>query len=262
MTYKDLLSKIAFKILNITKNTNEESLIRDNFYESIIAGLIKNMPRRTSTPIASLWPQSSSFYDVANSHMMRAEIEFSEHLISDLCARQVPGDIVEFGVFQGDWIEHLYVSLEKNESQKKIYGFDSFEGLPRPDAANDLDCWVEGQYSADYKSVYDKLKCEIRPRLILVPGWFNISVKSQLAINIETICYCRIDCDLYESAKSALEFLTDRLANNAIIIFDDWTHDENKGETKAFIEWAPRSRLQFEFLAHNSIGHLYLRVRR
>lgn len=257
---RSVISKVALKLITIILGIDESSLIRGIIYESKMSHLIANMPRRSNVPLTSIWPDSSFFYDAANNYMMQAELNFVNKLIEDISIRNIPGDVVEFGVYDGGWIEHLYASLENCSLDKKIFGFDSFQGLPRPNPADDLDCWVEGQYCVDYKTVYEKLHCEHRSRIVLIPGWFSDSITSTLASNIKHICYCRIDCDLYESAKVVLDFITDKLVNNSVLVFDEWTHDDKKGETKAFIEWAPKSGLQFEFLAHNSLGHLYLRV--
>lgn len=260
MIMRQVISKVALKLLSMTMSINELALIRRNMYENTISNLVANMPHRSNVPLTSIWPDSSFFYDAANNYMMQAELNFVDKLIEDIGIRNIPGDVVEFGVYDGGWIEHLYASLENYSLDKRIFGFDSFQGLPRPNPADDLDCWVEGQYCVDYKTVYEKLRCGDRQQIVLIPGWFKDSITSAIASQIHQICYCRIDCDLYESAKVALDFVTNKLVNNSILVFDEWSHDENKGETKAFIEWAPKSGLHFEFLAHNSLGHLYLRV--
>jgi hypothetical protein len=44
----------------------------------------------------------------------------------------VYGDIYEFGIYGGKSLEYLLFELKKNNiSYNKIYGFDSFEGLPK-----------------------------------------------------------------------------------------------------------------------------------
>jgi len=71
----------------------------------------------------------------------------------------------------------------------------------------------------------------------------------------------RIDCDLYEPARDCLNYLTNRLADGAILVFDDWPHLLGYGEQLAFEEWRVQaSHLEFEFLFYNTIGHFYLRV--
>jgi len=49
-----------------------------------------------------------------------------------------------------------------------------------------------------------------------------------------------IDCDLYESAKTVLSFITPIVQEGTIIMFDDWYQfrgNPDKGEQRAFREW-------------------------
>ena len=183
-------------------------------------------------------------------------------LISDASFKDTPGAIVEFGVFEGKWLEQFAKALDSNSISREIWGFDSFQGLPKT-TEHDLDCWSEGQYAADYASVSKRLKCEQRPHIHLVKGWFSDSFKRPEVQSIEKIAFARVDCDLYEPAVECLDYLENRLVDGAILVFDDWTWNLDKGETKAFKEWVEKGcKLRFEFLCYNCNGHLYLRVRR
>ena len=51
-----------------------------------------------------------------------------------------------------------------------------------------------------------------------------------------------IDCDLYTSAKQALDFCAPLIKREAVVFFDDWTlgagdGDRELGEQRAFAEW-------------------------
>ena len=49
-----------------------------------------------------------------------------------------------------------------------------------------------------------------------------------------------VDCDLYESACSVLNFLSDLVRDGTVLIFDDWhvyRGNSLKGEQRAFNEW-------------------------
>jgi hypothetical protein len=172
----------------------------------------------------------------------------------------VSGAIVEFGVFEGRWLENLIeIALEISPSPD-VWGFDSFEGLPELTAA-DLDCWEAGQYAADYQSVRTRLKAHERPWLRLVKGWFKDTLPTPEVRRMGPVAYARVDCDLYEPAVEALDFLSTRLVDGAVLVFDDWTYDLDKGETRAFSEWIERvPHLKFEVLEANGIGSFYMKV--
>ena len=49
-----------------------------------------------------------------------------------------------------------------------------------------------------------------------------------------------VDCDLYSSTKSVLDFITSLVVEGSIIIFDDWfafKGNPNRGEQLACSEW-------------------------
>ena len=100
-----------------------------------------------------------------------------------------------------------------------------------------------------------------RPRLKLVKGFFEKSLHSAEALVAEKFSYVRIDCDIYLPALDCLRYLGPRLADGAILVFDDWPHIRGYGEQRAFEEWLPTvPNLEFEFLFYGAIGHFYTRV--
>lgn len=218
-------------------------------------------------PLAPLPGRSVTTFDLTSpfgrpiAHgLMAGEIDFVRSLMAELS--ETPGAIVEFGVFQGDWLERLEDIRRELGQAREIWGFDSFQGLPEPQADRDSDCWSHGQYAADLAEVAGRLKVSVRPHIKLIPGWFADSLKSPEAQALKEVAFARIDSDLYQSAVEVLNFLADRLADRAILVFDDWLADLDRGESRAFAEWLPQCGMQFDFLAYNDPGHLYLRARR
>lgn len=220
-----------------------------------VYGTAPNTFPATSWPLADIWGAQ------VNAKMVEVEEEFAGTLLAEIQASNVPGIIVEFGVFRGDWLLRLVRACERLGLQRQIVGFDSFEGLPAPSADNDLDCWAEGDYAASLEEVAERLDVTRRRNISLIKGWFSDSLKTDAAQAIRDIALARVDCDLYGACVECLDYLAGRLSDRSILVFDDWTFDLQKGETKAFREWVSRvPQYRFEFLCYNSIGHLYLRV--
>lgn len=121
---------------------------------------------------------------------------------------------------------------------RTIWGFDSFEGLPEPNAGLNPTCWTKGMYAAPYDAVAAWLRAVERPWLRLVKGWFSDTLPDEPARSIDKIAYARIDSDLYESRVDYLRFLEPRLAYGAVLVFDDWQFTNTHGEPRAFKEWA------------------------
>jgi len=193
--------------------------------------------------------------------MYEAEMMYARDLLHNNIAAGVTGAIVEFGVFEGRWLKTLIEAALESGSHPEVWGFDSFEGLPELTSA-DLDCWHAGQYAANYETVRAFLNADERPWVRLIKGWFKDTLPDAKAQSMGPVAYARIDCDLYQPAVESLEFLSTRLVDGAILVFDDWTYDLEKGETRAFSEWIERTpHLRFEFLEANGTGSFYLRVK-
>lgn len=213
---------------------------------------------KPQSELVSTFSVSTRFGQIINLAMMGAEREYCGHLLAELDRNNIEGDIVEFGVFDGGWLETIANFCEKLNSPRKLYGFDSFEGLPEG-TEHDLNCWEKGQFAADYEVVCARLKTKERPWINLRKGWFSDTLPKEHGL--DRIAYARIDCDLYSAAVECLEFLSARLVHGAILVFDDWTYNEDKGETKACYEWLVRNpKVSLEFLAANSIGHFYFKT--
>ena len=55
-----------------------------------------------------------------------------EAIADYLVGAQIPGDYVEFGVFQGTTFGHSLLVMAPALPDMRFFAFDSFEGLPQP----------------------------------------------------------------------------------------------------------------------------------
>jgi hypothetical protein len=211
--------------------------------------------------IASSWAEDSPWGIRVHNALVQPECEYAVELLKELHGRQVPGDIAEFGIFQGWWIGYLWQATEQLGMPRRVYGFDSFEGLSEPHPEHDPAFWKKGQYACSLEQVSRNVLAGQRPRIKLVKGFFEKSLRGPEAQLAGAFCYARIDCDIYEPALDCLRYLGNRLADGAILVFDDWPHVRGFGEQRAFEEWILTvPHLDFEFLFYGSIGHFYTRV--
>lgn len=168
---------------------------------------------------------------------------------------ETDGDYYEFGVFQG---MSLGRAIRANTSWKKktgrnfvhqFFGFDSFEGLPQFTNQDNLDgygVFQPGQFSdTSDDAVLAKIKQEglSAANVKLIPGFFSESLSADSTRRIlsdSRVAIAHIDCDLYSSATECLAFLDGRLADGAVLLFDDWYCYRGRpdcGVHKAFVEW-------------------------
>jgi hypothetical protein len=193
--------------------------------------------------------------------LLDVELKYVELLLENIREHNVPGALVEFGVYEGWWVNHLYEASERLSLHRKVIGYDSFQGLSKPDNDKDLEFWKEGQYAVDLEVVSRNVKKAKRPRIELIPGFFSESLVRDDALRIGAIAFARIDCDIYAPALECLNYLTSRLSHGSILVFDDWPHLLDFGECLAFREWLETvDQFEFELLFAGTYGHLYLRV--
>ena len=141
----------------------------------------------------------------------------------------VEGDVCEFGVAQG--AISAVLAHEIKNTNKNIWLFDSFEGLPEPSEKDILinDVLHLGSMQA-YKGMMsfpeDIVKARLSDihfppdRIRIVPGFIE---KTIYGPNLpKTVCFAYLDFDLYEPILIALNFLDTVLQPGGFIIIDDY----------------------------------------
>ncbi|MEQ1897404.1 MAG: class I SAM-dependent methyltransferase [Vicinamibacterales bacterium] len=153
------------------------------------------------------------------------------------------GDYLEFGVCFGYSLECMYAAADRHGlSQMRFFGFDSFEGLPDAARTDDGGYWSPRMFASDIRTTRRFLnKAGVDwNRVTLVKGWFSDSLNSDLMVrySMRKASVIMIDCDMYLSAKQALDFCGPLIRDEAVIIFDDWysggLDEKNLGEKRAF----------------------------
>lgn len=177
-------------------------------------------------------------------NMLKVAIEY-------VAASKLEGDYLEFGVYEGDtFVAAFHFAKNYNLKSMHFYAFDSFKGLPeiKGDDRKGFRQFTKGQYFCDinkFKKIISR-KGVNSNKVKIISGWYddvlNEATKKKIPLRKASVIF--IDCDLYQSAVSALNFITEYIQNGSIIIFDDWfcfRGDPNKGEQRAFREWLKKN---------------------
>lgn len=156
------------------------------------------------------------------------------------------GDYLEFGVYQGTAMLCMAEAVrELGLTEMRLFGFDSFEGLPPTADEEDSGVWKPGEFSSslDYTCAYLRHHGVDMSRLHLIKGWFSETLTEQMKAdyNIRSASVLMIDCDLYSSTCDALAFGMPLLREHGVVLFDDWhsrgLSEQNLGERRAFEEY-------------------------
>lgn len=165
----------------------------------------------------------------------------------------IVGDYLEFGVFKGTSLLCMHRILSKlHITSMRLFGFDSFEGLPDiTDAGDTVLHWHSGQFKSPYENTKKNLDDSGVDwnKVFLIKGWYSDTLTTALIKRhaIKNVSIIMVDCDLYSSAKQALDFCAPLIQKEAIIFFDDWESteklsDKNIGEKKAFEEFLKKNK--------------------
>ena len=159
------------------------------------------------------------------------------------------GIIIEFGVRWGQNLA-LFANLrgmfEPFNYNRKIVGFDTFEGFPKTSDRDNNglkagDYGVSENYETYLSKVLDYHESESPVAHIkkyeIIKGDAVFTLKKYLQEYPETIiALAYFDFDLYEPTKKCLELIRDHLTRGAVIGFDDLNTPDFKGETLALKE--------------------------
>jgi O-methyltransferase len=140
---------------------------------------------------------------------------------------QIPGDLIETGVWRGGACIFMRAALKAYEDQiRKIWVADSFEGLPRPDGRYQQD---EGDlhWTASHTLAVslDQVKANfsryglLDERVCFLKGWFKDTLPTA---PIEGLAILRLDGDMYSSTMDALVSLYPKLSRGGFAIIDDY----------------------------------------
>ena len=148
------------------------------------------------------------------------------------------GDVVEFGCYRGDTSVLMKRLLEKNNSEKILWLYDSFEGLPaktREDASVAGDQFKAGELLVTKREVIEKFKRNGLRLPKIKKGFFeNLNPAEDVP---EKISFAFLDGDLYTSIKTSLKLVEKRMEKGGIIIVHDYNNPELPGSSRAVDEW-------------------------
>jgi hypothetical protein len=167
----------------------------------------------------------------------RPTLDNTWDLTADVIARNVPGDLVETGVFAGAQPAVMARVCDVTRSTKRVHLFDSFVGIPMAGEhdGNFTDCVgvpppgkigaleTTGVSACSLAGVQANMRrWGIDPtRLRYYEGWFQNTVPPA-AGKIGPIALLRLDGDLYESTRVCLENLYPLLSPGGYCIIDDY----------------------------------------
>ncbi|WP_163804368.1 TylF/MycF/NovP-related O-methyltransferase [Mycolicibacterium anyangense] len=190
---------------------------------------ISNSLRRGANPFGSRkrelgldWPAE------ALTMIGMRRLESLQHCVETVLQENIPGDLVECGVWRGGASILMRAVLEIYGSDDRVVWLaDSFQGVPAPDTVN---FGMDRNLRLDrFRSIFEVSEQQVRANFAryglldgqvrFLPGWFKDTLPDA---PIEQIAVLRLDGDLYESTIQSLDALYPKLSTGGFCVIDDY----------------------------------------
>lgn len=187
----------------------------------------------------------------------------------------LPGDIVELGVYRGaslmSWANFLEIR-NMGDRQKQVFGFDNFKGFTELTAKDGKDSAQVDKVKGGFDSgvfeeilqeaiaIYDQDRfIPYKPRVVLVKGDIEETVPRFVEENPGLrISLLHFDCDLYLPTKIGLEYFWDLVVPGGVVLFDEYGIRPWEGESNAVDEFFAGKKVKIKRLdwAPNPAGYI------
>ena len=166
--------------------------------------------------------------------------------------KDVPGEIVECGVFKGASLVRFaaFRDLLSHAEAKRVIGFDMFGKFPDTNYEEDkakrqlfIDNAGDESISIEQlETVFEQKKLS---NYEFIKGDITKTVPEYVQAHPELkIALLNLDVDIYEPSVTILEHLFPRIANGGVLVLDDY--GVFPGETKAVDDYLAANNIQLE----------------
>jgi Macrocin-O-methyltransferase (TylF) len=164
--------------------------------------------------------------------------------------RNIEGDVVECGVASGRSLAIIASLVRSSGTERRIWGFDSWRGLPSLSSEDAGSVDGEGAFSS---ATVDEVRLRLElfgfdsmEGITLVEGDITQTLATAA---IDRIAFLHLDVDIYESYRSGLTILWPKVASGGIVALDEYADPAWPGATQAvdeFMATLPEGEAQLE----------------
>lgn len=157
--------------------------------------------------------------------------------LTQVLVTQVEGEVVELGCYRGLTSLKIARALKDAGSTKKLYLYDSFEGLPAKGKADQSPAGEQfkaGELPVTKAEVIKLFKKSGLSLPKVKKAWFKDLKPSDLP---DQIALAFLDGDFYESIMDSLKLVWPKLQSGAVVVVDDYQNQALPGAARAVDEW-------------------------
>ncbi|OBK22450.1 hypothetical protein A5635_21950 [Mycobacterium asiaticum] len=156
------------------------------------------------------------------------------------------GTFLEMGVCTGKTINFIAAL----NPEQRIWGFDSFQGLPDDWTRTDL-TFPRGSFQV----IAEGWMPPVLHNVSLVKGMFSDTLArfKEEVLKSDPIAFLHVDCDIYSSTKEVFDHLAENIVSGTVIVFDEFYNypEAEMHEFKAFQEFLDATGKRAVYLAYN-----------
>jgi O-methyltransferase len=222
-----LLTLINFQSCIVQKQYQKSDTRR--LYIDLMKGVVLNLYQIQTTDGYNVQDRINGIGWNPNAYTMLSlkQLNAIEFMYADIAKNNITGDLIECGVWRGGATIFMKALLQaNNDTIRKVWVSDSFEGCPKPDVTKypadaNSNWFTASDLAVSLEQVRKNFKKFnlLDDNVIFLKGWF----KNTLPIApIEKLSILRVDGDLYESTMDAISSLYDKLSIGGYFIDDDY----------------------------------------
>ena len=175
----------------------------------------------------------------------REQVDYLIMYLLDAVSNDIPGDVVEFGCYVGESSKHLRKTLVETNSNKKLYVYDSFEGLPPLTKHEENTNWTQGGLKTTEEVLIENFKTNELEPPIITKGWFCDIAKENIP---DKIAFAFLDGDFYSSIYDSLRKIYNKVSDGGYICFHDYERDDLPGVKAAIEDFFDERELPYEII--------------
>jgi hypothetical protein len=175
----------------------------------------------TNTPAHEL----RNVTELSHTIIGRKRLENLQICIETILSENVPGDLMETGIWRGACIFMRDVLMAYGVTDRVVWAADSFDGVPPPtrigDEGFDISRRVLPVLAVSLEEVQELFRRYglLDQNVKFLKGWFRDTLPRA---PMERLANLRLDGDLYESTMDALTPLYDKVERGGFVIVDDY----------------------------------------
>ncbi|MDC1016408.1 macrocin O-methyltransferase [Planktomarina temperata] len=178
--------------------------------------------------------------------------------------RGLNGDIVECGVGRGRSLVTIasinkLISALDDRHEREIFALDSFEGFPEPTEFDnskrspqkgEWSMSPNNQFKYSPETIANIMKlANVDSKINYVKGFFDKTTEN---LEVDDISILHLDGDLYESVKTPLNNLWQKVVIGGLVVIDDYAVEETENErfpgARTAIKEFLRDNVNFDYL--------------